>query len=83
MSDANNAGIKRNRRPAGLPVVERKIRLAAETDHALKAACEQSGGLSRSLYLERLLAQLAGDHGALPVLQPTLLPAEVTSSDAA
>ena len=72
MPQANNAGIRRNRRPAGVKVVERKIVLTAETDARLKAAGMASGSLSLSLYLERLVSQLEAERGTLPVLSPTL-----------
>ena len=72
MTQANNAGIKRNRRPAGAKVVERKIVLAAETEARLKAAGMASGSLSLSLYLELLVGQLESQYGTLPVLSPTL-----------
>jgi hypothetical protein len=68
MTLASNAGIKRNRRPTGTQVVERKIVLAAETEAKLKAAGMASGSLSMSLYLERLVTQLESERGALPVL---------------
>lgn len=72
MTQASNAGIKRNRRPVGVKVVERKIVLDAETDARLKAAGMASGSLSLSLYLERLVGQLESELGSLPVLSPTL-----------
>jgi hypothetical protein len=83
MTQANNAGIKRNRRPVGAKVVERKIVLDAETDARLKAAGMASGSLSLSLYLERLVGQLESELGALPVLSPTLDGTEVRHSAAA
>jgi hypothetical protein len=83
MTQANNAGIKRNRRPAGVKVVERKIVLSAETEARLKAAGMASGSMSLSLYLERLVGQLESELGALPVLNPTLDGAEVRRSAAA
>ena len=78
MSQGSNAGIKRNRRPTGTKAVERKIFLAAETKAALDAACEASGRLSLSLYLERLISQLEAEHGSLPVLSPALDGTEAT-----
>ncbi|TIH33803.1 hypothetical protein [Subtercola vilae] len=72
MTQAKNAGIKRNRRPAGAKVVERKIVLSAETAERLRAAGMASGSLSLSLYLELLVGQLEAERGALPVLSPTL-----------
>lgn len=83
MTQANNAGIKRNRRPAGVKVVERKIVLTAETEARLKAAGMASGSLSLSLYLERLVGQLEAERGTLPVLSPTLDGSEVSSRAAA
>ena len=83
MTQANNAGIKRNRRPAGVKVVERKIVLTAETEARLKAAGMASGSLSISLYLERLVGQLEAERGSLPVLSPTLDGAEVRPTAAA
>ncbi len=68
----SNAGIKRNRRPRGLPVVRTEIRLSPETDAKLDAARRASGQLSLSLYIERLVAGLEAEHGSLPVLSPTL-----------
>jgi hypothetical protein len=68
MTLGSNAGIKRNRRPTGTKVVERKIVLAAETEAKLKAAGMASGSLSMSLYLEHLVTQLEAERGALPVL---------------
>lgn len=83
MTQASNAGIKRNRRPAGVKVVERKVYLSAETEARLKAAGMASGSLSLSLYLERLVGQLESELGALPVLSPTLDGAEVQRPAAA
>ena len=83
MTQSNNAGIKRNRRPAGIKVVERKIVLVAETEARLKAAGMASGSLSVSLYLELLIAQLESERGSLPVLSPTLDIAEAQNTEAA
>ncbi len=83
MTQASNAGIKRNRRPAGAKVVERKIVLSAETEARLKAAGMASGSLSLSLYLELLVGRLEAERGSLPVLSPTLDGAEVPSTAAA
>lgn len=83
MTQASNAGIKRNRRPAGVKVVERKIHLSAETEARLKAAGMASGSLSLSLYLERLVGQLELERGSLPVLSPTLDGVEVRRPAAA
>ena len=83
MTQASNAGIKRNRRPAGVKVVERKIVLSAETEARLKAAGMASGSLSLSLYLELLVGQLESERGALPVLSPTLKRSEVQTIAAA
>ena len=83
MTKGSNAGVKRNRRPTGIKPVERKIRLDPDTAAALAAACEASGQLSMSLYLERLIGQLSTDLGALPVLSPTLDGTEVHTKRAA
>ncbi len=83
MTKGSNAGVKRNRRPTGIKPVERKIRLDPDTAAALAAACEASGQLSMSLYLERLIGQLSTDLGALPVLSPTLDGTEVHTTRAA
>ena len=83
MTLANNAGIKRNRRPAGVKVVEHKIVLTAETAARLKAAGMASGSLSLSLYLERLVGQLESERGTLPVLSSTLDGSEVQTTAAA
>ncbi|MEO7018424.1 MAG: hypothetical protein ABI067_18090 [Leifsonia sp.] len=83
MTQANNAGIKRNRRPAGVKVVERKIVLSAETEARLKAAGMASGSLSLSLYLELLVGQLEAERGSLPVLSPALDGMEVSATKAA
>jgi hypothetical protein len=83
MPQAKNAGIKRNRQRTGGTVVERKIRLAPDTEAAFKAAAQASGNLSMSLYLERLARQLRAEQGNLPVLSPTLDGAEVSSTAAA
>ncbi|MEO5536049.1 MAG: hypothetical protein ABIR17_13070 [Pseudolysinimonas sp.] len=78
----SNAGIKRNRRARGLPVVRAEVRLLPETDAKLDAARQASGQLSLSLYLERLVAAVEAEHGSLPVLSPTLDGLEVTTTAA-
>ena len=83
MTMGSNAGIKRNRYPSGVKVVERKIVLSEETDAKLKAAGMASGSLSLALYLERLVGQLESERGTLPVLSPTLDGAEVRRTAAA
>ena len=83
MTLANNAGIKRNRRPAGVKVVEHKVVLTAETAARLKAAGMASGSLSLSLYLERLVGQLESERGALPVLSSDIDGPEVQTTAAA
>lgn len=83
MTKGSNAGIKRNRRPAGVKVVERKVWLEASTEQRLKEASMASGSLSISLYLERLVSQLEAEHGRLPVLCPTLDATEVATPTAA
>jgi len=83
MTMGSNAGIKRNRYPSGVTVVERKIVLSEETDAKLKAAGMASGSLSLALYLERLVGQLEAERGGLPVLAPTLDGTEVRRTTAA
>jgi hypothetical protein len=83
MTMGSNAGIKRNRYPAGVNVVERKIVLSEETDAKLKAAGMASGSLSLALYLERLVGQLEAELGGLPVVAPTLDGTEVHRTTAA
>lgn len=80
---ASNAGIKRNRRPRGLPIKRAELRLTPETEAKLDEARMASGKLSLSLYLERLVAALEAEHGALPVLSPTLDGVEVETTTAA
>jgi hypothetical protein len=72
MSKANNAGIKRNRLPAGVKPVERNISLSPEAEARLTVARMASGKLSLSLYLELLVCQLEAERGSLPVLSPSL-----------
>lgn len=72
MAQGSNAGIKRNRRPTGAKPTRVEARLSAATLAELDAARMASGNLSLSLYLERLTAALKQEHGALPVLSPTL-----------
>lgn len=79
----SNAGIRRNRRPAGTKVVERRIVLDANTEARLKAVSMASGSLSLSLYLERLVSQLEAERGSLPVLSFTRDSSEVHSTAAA
>ena len=83
MTMGSNAGIKRNRYPSGVKVVERKIVLSEETEAKLKAAGMASGSLSLALYLERLVGQLEAERGGLPVLSSTLDGAEVRRTKAA
>jgi hypothetical protein len=82
MTQGSNAGIKRNRRPAGIKSVERKIHLDPDTAAALAEACQASGQLSMSLYLERLVSQLKADLGGLPVLSPAIDGTEVHTKGA-
>ena len=79
----NNAGVKRNRRPRGLPVVRAEVALAPETEAKLHAARQASGQLSLSLYIERLVAALEAEHGRLPVLSPAPHDLEEVTSTAA
>jgi hypothetical protein len=83
MTQANNAGIKRNRLPAGMKPVERNISLSPEAEARLTAARMASGKLSLSLYLELLVGQLEAERGSLPVLSPALDAMEVTTKTAA
>lgn len=83
MTTGNSAGIKRNRRPKGVKVVESKVWLEEATDRRLREAGLASGSLSLSLYLERLVSQLEAENGGLPVLSPTLGGVEVTATTAA
>lgn len=83
MTMGSNAGIKRNRRPKGVKVVELKVRLEESTEQRLRDAGMASGSLSLSLYLERLVSQLEAERGALPVLNPTLDGTEVSTTTAA
>ena len=81
---SNNAGIRRNRLPAGVSPWETKVRFSPELKPTLVAAARASGNLSPSLYLEQLLAQLADESGNLPVLNLQLdEPSEVTRPTAA
>jgi hypothetical protein len=82
MAQGKNSGVKRNRRPAGLPVVRREFKIAPETDAALERARRASGDLSLSLYMERLVDFLESQNGTLPVLSPSL-DMEVTDTHAA
>ncbi|WP_271986221.1 MULTISPECIES: hypothetical protein [Pseudoclavibacter] len=63
----SNAGIRRNRRPAGEEVRHLKVRLSSVTADEMRQAAKASGNLSQSLYLERLAAMLRAQNGALPV----------------
>ena len=69
MSQGRNAGIKRNRRPAGEMTVERRAQLSAEAAQAFDQA---RGQLSMGLYLERLFHELKDSQGRLPALAPQL-----------
>jgi len=69
---ASNAGIKRNRLPAGVKGVNPDLVLRPSTVAAFKDAARASGHLSLSLYLELLRQQLEDEHGALPVLSPQI-----------
>jgi hypothetical protein len=69
----SNAGVRRNRLPAGMKAVKKQISFAEETHKALDEARKASGTLSLSLYLERLVQQLeAQNGGSLPVFSPEL-----------
>lgn len=83
MRRPNNAGIKRNRLPAGVKPVERNISLSPEAEARLTAARMASGKLSLSLYLELLVGQLEAERGSLPVLSPALDGTEVHTKNAA
>lgn len=64
---SNNAGIRRNRRPAGEHAEKFQVRLSSETAERMRRAARESGNLSYSLYLERIVAMLCEEHGTLPV----------------
>ena len=83
MTQANNAGIKRNRLPAGVKPVERNISLSPDAEARLTEARMASGKLSLSLYLELLIGQLEAERGSLPVLSPALDGMEVSTTHAA
>ena len=83
MTMGSNAGIKRNRYPSGVNVVERKIILSEETDAKLRAAGMASGSLSLALYLERLIGLLEAERGGLPVVSLTHDGTEVRRTTAA
>ena len=83
MTQGRNAGIKRNRRPTGTKAIEKKIRIAADTEAAFDRARVASGNLSLSLYLELLAHQLEHDLGGLPVFSPALDGTEVHPTAAA
>lgn len=78
-----NAGIKRNRLPAGVKPVRPDVRLAPATYEAFNDAARASGNLSLSLYLEHLAQVLEKERGGLPVLSPTLDGTEVVATTAA
>ena len=71
-STSNTTGVRRNRLPAGVRPWKIKVRFSPELKLTLLAAALAAGNLSPSLYLERLLAQLADESGTLPVLNPRL-----------
>ncbi|PPF83281.1 hypothetical protein C5E07_11335 [Pseudoclavibacter sp. RFBJ3] len=66
-----NAGIRRNRRPAGEKSFEKRVFLSEVTLAAFKSAAHESGNLSLSLYLERLAAQVLEEQGTLPLFPDT------------
>lgn len=69
---SQNAGIRRNRLPAGVIPWETKLRFSPELKPTLLAAARASGNLSPSLYMQRLLVQLEDESGNLPVLNSQL-----------
>lgn len=77
---ATNAGIKRNRLPAGVKPSTPDVTLAPTTYQAYREAARASGNLSFSLYLERLAHELKELHGSLPVLSPPLVDVEVSAT---
>lgn len=83
MAQGINAGVKRNRLATGTTAKTRKVYLDPTTDAELSAVCTASGNVSRSLYLEQLLALVRAEHGSLPVFSPTLEVTEATDSAAA
>ncbi|CAD6016086.1 conserved protein of unknown function (plasmid) [Agreia sp. COWG] len=68
-----NAGIKRNRLPAGIKAVTRKVNLDPRRETSLEKARIASGDLSLSLYLELVLHQIEVQNGGtLPIFSPEL-----------
>ena len=67
MTQGTNAGVKRNRLATGTTAKTRKVYLDPTTDAELSAVCTASGNVSRSLYLEQLLALVQLYTGACPV----------------
>lgn len=63
-----NAGLKRNRLPAGVKARGREVVLAEETADAYDRAARESGALSFSLYLEQLRKQFEAEQGSLPIV---------------
>lgn len=63
----DNAGIRRNRRPAGELAKPFQVRLAADLAAEMRQAARASGNLSYSLYVERMAATLRDENGQLPV----------------
>jgi hypothetical protein len=64
----SNAGVKRNRLPAGAKAVRTPTYLASDTAAAYERAARASGDMSFSLYLEQLRKQFEAERGALPIL---------------
>lgn len=83
MTQGTNAGVKRNRLATGTTAKTRKVYLNPATDAELSAVCTASGNVSRSLYLEQLLALVKSEHGSLPVFSPSFEEAEANTSAAA
>jgi len=81
MAKGANAGIKRDRGPAGVPTVTRDVGLKAERWSEFDAA---RGNASRGMYVNFLM-QLAkqANGGTLPEFSPALFDAKETRSTAA
>lgn len=83
MTRGSNAGVKRNRLATGTTAKTRKVYLNPTTDEELSAVCSASGNVSRSLYLEQLLALVKSEHGSLPVFSPSIKALEAHNTEAA
>lgn len=61
---------RRNRLSQGTKAESMKIRLSLPAKSSLREAAQSSGGLSVSLYLERLIHAFESNGGILPVMGP-------------